>query len=71
MSDHAYVWGVFIVGIPTFLGCWGYAIAQYGFFLGAGLGWLPALAITAVTAGLWPLWLILAGVALLVGLAIA
>lgn len=39
----------------VFVGVWIYCIATYGFLLGVGLGWLPAL-ICAFIAGLvWPL----------------
>jgi hypothetical protein len=30
------------IGIAVFLMGWAYAVAAYGFFLGLGLGWLPA-----------------------------
>ena len=48
-----------IVGLITFLWCWGYAISQWGWFIGLGVGWFPAsiIAILAgfATFGLWPL----------------
>jgi hypothetical protein len=51
VSSDRYAIGVGVVGIPTFLGCWAYAVAQYGWFLGLGLGWLPAAFIGTI-AGL-------------------
>ena len=32
-----------IIGVIVFLVGWYYAIASFGFFLGVGLGWIPAL----------------------------
>lgn len=32
-----------VVGVFVFLAGWIYAIANFGFFLGVGLGWIPAL----------------------------
>jgi hypothetical protein len=32
-----------IVGVLTFVACWIYCISEYGFLLGVGLGWLPAM----------------------------
>lgn len=44
----------FIVGVITFIGCYLYSIAAYGFLVGLGLGWLPS-AIAGFVAGLlWP-----------------
>ena len=36
-----------LVAVGVFLGCWIYAIAEYGWFLGLGLGWVPAFFIAA------------------------
>jgi hypothetical protein len=51
-----------IVGFCTFWGCWIYAIATYGWFLGLGVGWIPSLFIAYIfglLAGvLWPLLLL-------------
>jgi len=64
--DGTYGKGVGIVGVLTFIlvfiGSWIYCIATYGFLLGVGLGWLPAL-ITAAVSGaiigfLWPIALL-------------
>ena len=38
--------GVFLgvaAWVLTFVGCWFYCVAEYGFLWGVGLGWLPAL----------------------------
>ena len=32
-----------------------YCIAEYGFLLGVGLGWLPSLIVAFVAGVLWPL----------------
>ncbi len=56
-----YFRGAWIVGIPVFLVGWGYAVAHYGFFLGAGLGWIPAAFLGAIAGFLWPLIATLAG----------
>lgn len=32
-----------IIGVIIFLIGWIYAMGQFGFFLGLGLGWIPAL----------------------------
>lgn len=40
----------YITAFLTFVGCWIYCAATYGFLLGFGLGWLPS-AIAAVMAG--------------------
>jgi hypothetical protein len=52
------------VFLVTFLASWGYAIAEYGWFLGLGIGWFPAGVIAlfaALLLGLlWPIVLLLA-----------
>lgn len=53
--DGDYFDGVKIVGGIAFVIAWIYAIATYGFFLGVGLGWVPALIIGLVVGMLWPL----------------
>ena len=55
--------GGLIVWIVTFIGCWIYCIANYGFLLGVGLGWLPAAIVASVAAILWPLMALAAMVA--------
>lgn len=54
-----YVIGAYLVGIPTFLWCWWYAIETYGWFLGGGLGWIPSLFIAYIVGAGWPLWAVL------------
>jgi hypothetical protein len=46
--------GVFFGGL-TFLGCWIYCAATYGFLFGFGLGWLPALICGFLVGIFWPL----------------
>ena len=50
-----YFLGAFVVGGITFVIAWIYAIVTYGFFLGVGLGWIPAAIIGVVVGLLWPL----------------
>ena len=50
-----YTGGVQIVGTLAFLAAWVYAIMTYGYFLGIGLGWIPALVIGAIVGLAWPL----------------
>jgi len=42
-------------GIITFFVSYIYCIAEYGFLLGVGLGWLPSLIVAFVAMILWPL----------------
>ena len=39
----------FLVTGLVFLGCWAYAIDQYGWFLGGTLGWIPSAIISVIT----------------------
>lgn len=49
-------WGVTIlVWLAVFLGSWIYCIAEYGYLLGVGLGWLPSVIVASLAALLWPL----------------
>jgi hypothetical protein len=50
-----YLIGVPITAVLTFISCWIYAVMTYGFFLGIGLGWLPAIVIAIIAGWLWPL----------------
>ena len=52
--DYPGVPGI-IVGLIAFVIFWIYAIANYGWFLGIGLGWLPAMFLAIIAAYLWPL----------------
>jgi hypothetical protein len=60
--------GLFLVAPVVFIGCWIYCIANYGFLLGVGFGWLPSAIVAAFAFGLamilWPmLFLGVAGIA--------
>lgn len=48
-----------LAALATFLGAWGYCVAEYGFLFGFGLGWLPAAILAAIVGlgvrFLWPL----------------
>ena len=57
----------YIVGVISFFAGWMYAISAYGWFLGLGLGWLPAIFIALIVACLWPVVLaVLVGGGLLI-----
>ena len=55
-----------VVGVVTFLGCWIYAIATYGWFLGLAFGWIPALIITIIITLLSPVIAILLLIAVII-----
>lgn len=54
-EDNSYFIGGAITGGIVFLGCWVYAIATWGWFLGLAFGWIPAAIIGAIAGFLWPL----------------
>jgi hypothetical protein len=53
--DTVYTIGGFITGAIAFIACWIYAIASWGFLLGAGLGWIPSFFIAVIAGFIWPL----------------
>ncbi len=55
IEENWYTLGFWVFFVPTFLGCWIYCIASYGFLLGVGLGWLPSAITAAIVALVWPL----------------
>ncbi len=42
-----------VVSIITVLGGWGYAIHEYGWFMGLAFGWIPASIIAAMILGVF------------------
>jgi hypothetical protein len=46
--------GFAITWFIAFIAGWIYAIGQYGFFLGGGLGWIPAAFVAVIFGALWP-----------------
>lgn len=50
-----------IVAVPVFIGVWIYCIFAYGFLLGVGLGWLPAMIVAVIAGFLWPIILLAIG----------
>jgi hypothetical protein len=62
-----YFIGFALTGVLVFIGSWIYCIASYGFLLGFGLGWLPAIIIATLLGALWP---IVAAAIVIVGFAI-
>ncbi len=60
------VWFV-ITWVIAFLIGYVYAIYEYGFLLGAGLGWFPAGVVATVVALLWPLVAVAIVAAIIIG----
>lgn len=54
MMDEGYERGFWTVALPTFLLAWAYCWYSYGFLLGFGLGWFPAMILAAICGFLWP-----------------
>ena len=54
-----------IVTVVTFLGCWAYAVSIWGWFIGIGLGWIPAAVFATIVAWLFPLAVFLTMIGLL------
>ena len=50
-----YLIGYTITAIITFVICYLYCIATYGFLLGLGLGWLPSGIVARIVGFLWPI----------------
>lgn len=44
-----------LVGLLTFVSGWWYAVITWGWFLGLGLGWIPAVFVALITGFIWPL----------------
>ena len=61
--EDIYKIGFWITAAITFVGCYLYAIATYGFLLGVGLGWLPSIIVACIAGFLWPI--IAAGILLI------
>ena len=59
-----------LVTYATFVGCWIYAVATWGWFIGLGLGWIPGLVIAYIVASLFPLAFFLAFIALCIALVV-
>lgn len=47
--------GYWITWVIVFIGLWVFAVFEYGYLLGVGLGWLPAAIISTLTSFLWPI----------------
>lgn len=65
MEDNQYQTGAVITGGIAFVIAWVYAMLAYGFFLGLGLGWIPAMVIAQLAAILWPVVALMAGFVIL------
>ena len=44
-------WVGIVVAVIAFCGSWIYCIAEYGYLLGFGLGWLPSIILAALGSG--------------------
>jgi hypothetical protein len=56
MNYQVVYWiGVRIVGVVTFISIWIYAFFSWGFLIGLGIGWLPAIIGAAMIGFLWPI----------------
>jgi hypothetical protein len=47
--------GALITGSLAFIASWVYAAISWGFLLGVGLGWVPAIFIGIIAGFIWPL----------------
>ena len=56
--------GAWITGGLTFVGCWIYAIAEWGWFLGIAFGWIPSAIIGVIVGVLWGVLLSLLALAI-------
>ena len=63
--DEVYIAGAYITGFITFVICYIYCIATYGFLLGVGLGWLPSGIVARIVGFIWPLVVFLLAILLL------
>ena len=55
LGEKIYQGGAALFGGVTFLGSWIWCIANYGFLLGVGLGWIPSMIVGFLVGLLWPL----------------
>lgn len=55
MDSELYAQGAGLTAVITFVITWLWCIAEYGFLLGVGLGWLPSAIVAAIAGFLWPL----------------
>jgi hypothetical protein len=54
--NRRYVYEVvgWIMGLLTFVGCYIYCVATYGFLWGLGFGWLPSIIAACIVRWCWP-----------------
>ena len=69
-ADSPFGFFHYIVTVVTFLACWGYAIALWGWFVGIGLGWIPALVFAAIVWALLPLAAFLTCIVIVIGIVV-
>lgn len=56
-TEGCYAFGAFVTWVLAFLAGMVYAVSAWGWFLGVGVGWLPAAVVALVVAVLWPVLL--------------
>ena len=56
LMTFAYKGVAYLLGVVTFFACWAYAIDRFGWLVGGGLGWIPAVIVAWLAGALWPLW---------------
>lgn len=65
-QEDVHTLGAVITAFIVFIGSWIYCIAEYGYLLGVGLGWLPSIIVAVIAGALWPL----IAIAIVVGIAV-
>lgn len=50
-----YALGAVLTGVPVFLFSWFHAVESYGWLLGGGLGWIPAMFLAVIAGYFWPI----------------
>ena len=64
--ESVYIIVAWITGVIIFFGIWIYAFASWGFLVGLAIGWLPAIIGAFIAGLLWPLILLVIGIAALI-----
>jgi hypothetical protein len=55
-TDYSWYWvGYKICFVILFLMFWAYCLLEYGFLIGAGIGWLPSAIAAAILSFFWPI----------------
>lgn len=65
MEDYPGIVGI-IIGIITGVCVWIYAISQWGLLLGLAFGWFPAIIAATIAYFIWPVFLIIIGIFIII-----